>query len=126
MGSGNNTNSKLPKPIGPYSVYRQVGNIYYFSGQIALNQDNVMVNATFTDEVHQVMKNIKTILNDLDLDFAQIVQTTIYLKDLNNFQEFNTIYASYFADSLYPSRATVEVSKLPKNANVEISFIVAK
>lgn len=123
IGENNQLTGQLPKPIGPYSIYRVSGNTVYISGQIALNSENFMVNSNFNDEVRQVMNNIQTILLGLNLDFKNIVQTTVYLKDLNNFQEFNTIYGSYFTDGTYPSRVTVEVSNLPKNANIEISCI---
>ena len=123
ISENNQLTSQLPKPIGPYSIYRVSGNTVYISGQIALNNENILVNNNFNDEVRQVMNNIQTILLGLNLDFKNIVQTTVYLKDLNNFQEFNTIYGSYFTDGMFPSRVTVEVSKLPKNANIEISCI---
>ncbi|MFY8161300.1 MAG: Rid family detoxifying hydrolase, partial [Candidatus Kapaibacteriota bacterium] len=119
-----------PKPIGPYSIYKEKNGMIFISGQIAINpQTNLMVKDSFTAEVKQVLENINVILSELNLKFADVMVVNVYLKDLYNFNEFNTIYGSYFGNSSvinYPPRVTVEVSKLPKDANIEISLIAIR
>lgn len=130
IGSGNNTNSNLPKPIGPYSIYKEKNGMIFISGQIAINpQTNLLVKDNFAAEVKQILDNINVILSELNLKFDDVMVVNVYLKDLNNFNEFNSIYGSYFGNSSvinYPPRVTVEVSKLPKDANIEISLIAIR
>ena len=112
-----------PEPIGPYSQAIQAGNLLFVSGQVAIEQSTgKIITATIQDETHQVMKNIKEILTAANTDFKSIVKCTIFLKDMNNFPKVNEVYGSYFA-SQPPARETVEVSRLPKDVNVEISCI---
>ncbi len=115
-----------PKPIGPYSQAVLAGNMLFVSGQIAINPEtNQMVTSNIEDETKQVMANIKGILKEAGLDFGDIVKTTIFVKDLNNFAKINEIYGSYFTAD-FPARETVEVSRLPKDVNVEISVVALK
>lgn len=113
-----------PEPIGPYSQAIQSGNILFVSGQIALS-NGTMVNANIKDETTQAMKNIDAILKAAGLDFSHVVKCTIFLKNMGDFPQVNEIYGSYFK-TLPPARETVEVSRLPKDANVEISCIAVK
>jgi 2-iminobutanoate/2-iminopropanoate deaminase len=113
-----------PEPIGPYSQAIQSGNILFVSGQIALS-NGTMVNANIKDETTQAMKNIDAILKAAGLDFSHVVKCTIFLKNMGDFPQVNEIYGSYFK-TLAPARETVEVSRLPKDANVEISCIAVK
>lgn len=130
IGSGNIINSKLPKPIGPYSIYKEKNGMIFISGQIAINpQTNLLVKDSFAAEVKQVLENINVILSELNLKFDDVMVVNVYLRNLDNFNEFNTIYGSYFGNSSlinYPPRVTVEVSKLPKDANIEISLIAIR
>ena len=113
-----------PKPIGPYSQAILVDRFLYVSGQIAL-KEGLLITSNIEEETHQVMKNLESILMEAGLDFSSVVKCSIFVKDLNNFQAINEVYGSYFQDAP-PARETVEVSRLPKDVNVEISCIAYK
>ncbi|WP_114777616.1 RidA family protein [Botryobacter ruber] len=118
--------SNAPAPIGPYSQATMANGVLYVSGQIALDpQSGDLVNADIETETHQVMKNLKAILEEAGLGFEHVLKCSIFVKDLNNFGRINTTYGSYFTSNP-PARETVEVSRLPKDVNVEISCIAAK
>lgn len=115
-----------PAPIGPYSQAVMTGNILFISGQIALDQSTgSFVNANIKEETAQVMKNIDAILKAAGLTFQNVVKSTIFLRNMGDFPQVNEVYGSNFKE-LPPARETVEVSKLPKDANVEISCIAVK
>lgn len=115
--------SNAPEPIGPYSQAVKAGNMLFVSGQIAINKSSgEMITATIAEETEQVMKNLSEILLAANMDFSQVVKCTIFLKDMNNFPKVNEMYGKRFS-SLPPARETVEVSRLPKDVNVEISCI---
>jgi 2-iminobutanoate/2-iminopropanoate deaminase len=117
----NSTNA--PAPIGPYSQAVLANGVLYVSGQIALDPaSGNLVQGDIETETHQVMNNLQGILQEAGLDFAQVVKCTIFVKDLNNFTRINNVYGSYFTQNP-PARETVEVSRLPKDVNVEISCI---
>ena len=117
---------KAPAPIGPYSQAVLSGNTLYVSGQIALNPvDGQLITINIIRETNQVMENIGAILKEAGFDFSDILKTTIFLKDLQNFQTVNEVYGNYFKNN-FPARETVEVSKLPKDVNVEISVVAGK
>jgi len=117
---------KAPKPIGPYSQAVLVGNTLYVSGQIAINPDNgELVLCTIEDETNQIMTNIKAIIEKAGFEMSDIVKSTIYLKNMENYPAVNKVYSQYFLGD-FPARETVEVSKLPKDVNVEISVIAVK
>ena len=117
---------KAPAPIGPYSQAVLSGNTLYVSGQIALNPaDGQLITINIIRETNQVMENIGAILKEAGFDYSDILKTTIFLKDMQNFQTVNEVYGNYFKDN-FPARETVEVSKLPKDVNVEISVIAGK
>ncbi len=119
----NTTNA--PSPIGPYSQAVVAGNLLFISGQIAIDpKTNDLISGTIYDETHQVMKNLRAILDEAGTDFDQIIKTTIFLHDMDMFATVNEVYGSYFSGN-YPARETVAVKGLPKNVNVEISMIVA-
>lgn len=113
-----------PAPIGPYSQAIQAGKTLYISGQVAIvpNTGEVL-EGSIEDETHQVLRNIGAILHAAGLDYAHVVSCTVYLSDMNMFSRVNAVYAYYFSGSVPPARATVQVSALPKNVNVEISAI---
>jgi 2-iminobutanoate/2-iminopropanoate deaminase len=116
---------KAPKPIGPYSQAVQVGGMMFVSGQIAIDTSGKIIPGTIKEEANRVMLNIKAVLNEAGCDMSDIVKTTIFLTDIQNFADVNSVYASFFEKD-YPARETVEVSKLPKGARVEISVIASK
>lgn len=115
--------SKAPAPIGPYNQAIKAGNFLFVSGQIALNGDHDgLVQSNIKAETQQVMKNLFFILTEAGSDFQKVVKCTIYLKNMDDFADVNAVYADYFEHNA-PARETVEVTRLPKNANVEISCI---
>jgi 2-iminobutanoate/2-iminopropanoate deaminase len=117
---------QAPEPIGPYSQAIQAGNMLFVSGQIAIQKSSGnMVTGNIEDETRQVMQNLDEILKAAGMDFKQVVKTTIFLKDMNNFPKVNAIYGEHFQQQP-PARETVEVSRLPKDVNVEISCIAVK
>lgn len=115
-----------PSPIGPYNQAVMAGNMLFVSGQIAINPESGALQLnTIEEETHQVMKNIRAILIEAGMDMENVVKTGIFLLDMNNFSIVNEIYGSYFASN-YPARETVQVARLPKDVNVEISVIAIK
>ena len=118
--------SNAPAPIGPYNQAVEVNNTLYVSGQIAINPaDGNLVMLNILREATQVLDNISAILKEAGYSFSDVVKTTIFLSDMNNFSAVNDVYANYFTDN-FPARETVEVAGLPKNVNVEISVIAVK
>ncbi len=116
---------QAPAPIGPYSQAVQTGNLLFISGQIALDPaTGAMVDHDLDAEAHQVMKNIGAILTAKGLSYSHIIKTSIFLKNMDDFARVNAVYGSYFVAD-FPARETVEVSRLPKDVNVEISVIAA-
>jgi len=114
---------KVPKPIGPYSQCIKSGNMIFISGQIAINpQTNKIIAKNISDETKMVMENLKNILKECNCTFENIVKCSIFLSDMNLFEKVNEIYSQYFSKP-FPARETIEVSKLPKNVNLEISAI---
>ena len=115
-----------PDPVGPYSQAILTNNTLFISGQVALDPNNGdMVNSSIKEETIQVMNNLKAILNEVGFDFSNVIKSTIYLSDMNNFSKVNEVYGSFFNKDYVPSRVTVEVSRLPKDANVEIDMIAS-
>ena len=115
-----------PAPIGPYSQAVMAGDILYISGQIPFDQvTGEMINENIAEETHQVMKNIEAILSEAGLGFEHIVKCSIFIKDMNLFSTINEAYGIYFKTNP-PARETVEVARLPKDVNVEISCIAVK
>jgi 2-iminobutanoate/2-iminopropanoate deaminase len=115
-----------PSPIGPYNQAILVhDSMLFISGQIAINPATGNIDATDAiGETHQVMHNLRTILQEAKMDFSHVVKTTIFLSDMALFAVVNEIYGKYFKGE-FPARETVAVKGLPKNANVEISMIAA-
>lgn len=117
---------KAPEPIGPYSQAIQSGNMLFVSGQIAIEKSSgKIITSDIEAETVQVMANLAEILKSAGTDFSGIVKTTIFLKDMDNFPKVNEVYGRYFKEAP-PARETVEVSRLPKDVNVEISCIALK
>ena len=118
---------KAPAPIGPYSQAILSGNTLYSSGQIALDPTTgELVLDSIEQETKQVMENIKAVLEAVDMTFENIVKTSIFISNMENFGRINEVYATYFNAATAPARETVEVANLPKYVNVEISVIAIK
>lgn len=117
---------KAPAPIGPYNQAILAGNTLYISGQIALDpQTGEMLNDTVEQEIKTVMSHITSILTEAGFSLNNVVKCSIFLKDFNDFGLVNQVYGSFFT-SAAPARETVEVSRLPKDARVEISCVAVK
>lgn len=117
---------KAPAPIGPYNQAIFAGETLYMSGQIAINPESgQMVQDTIEAETHQVMQNMKAVLEAAELEMIDIVKTSIFIMDMADFSRINEVYGSYFEKG-EPARETVQVAALPKNARVEISCIATK
>lgn len=119
-----------PAPIGPYNQAVLINNLLFISGQICIEPaTGNLKNKDIQEETHQVMHNLRAILQESGMDFSNVVKTTIFLTDMNQFSEVNTIYGKYFENGggnpQFPARETVQVSALPKFVNVEISMIAA-
>lgn len=117
--------TEAPSPIGPYSQAVLVGNTLYCSGQIALDTEGKMHMDSIELETHQVMKNVGAVLKAAEMDYSNIVKTTIFITNMNDFARINAVYATYFISNP-PARETVQVSALPKGANIEISIVAVK
>jgi 2-iminobutanoate/2-iminopropanoate deaminase len=117
---------QAPEPIGPYSQAVLAGNMLFISGQIAIDRSSGnIITADIESETRMVMANLEHVLKAAGLDFSHVVKSSIFLKDMNNFPKVNAIYGEYFKINP-PARETVEVSRLPKDVNVEISCIAVK
>lgn len=120
------TTNNAPAPIGPYNQAILSGNMLFISGQVCIDPPTgELKNKDIQEETHQVMHNLKAILHEAGMDFSNVVKTTIFITDMNQFGEINTVYGKYF-ESEFPARETVQVSALPKFVNVEISMIAVK
>jgi len=116
-----------PAPIGPYSQAVLFDDTLYTSGQIAINpKSGTLVNEDIEVETAQVMKNIEAVLKAAGMRFSDVLKTTIFIKNMDHFQMINRIYGSFFDEATAPARETVEVARLPKDVNVEISVLARK
>lgn len=116
-----------PAPIGPYSQAVKFDDTLYTSGQIAINPESgnlVMDNINL--ETQQVMNNLGAVLKEAGMNFEHVLKATIYIKNMDDFQEINKVYGSYFNESNAPARETVQVARLPRDVNVEISLLARK
>ena len=118
--------TEAPKPIGPYSQAVWAGDTLFVSGQIALDPaSGELIQSNIETETKVVLNNVKAILDKAGIGFSNIVKTSIFLKNMDDFAAVNAVYASYFTSD-FPARETVQVSKLPKDVNVEISVIAIR
>ena len=116
--------SNAPKPIGPYNQAVISNNLLFISGQVAFDpKTDTLVLDNIENETKQVMENLKAILESVNATFENVVKTSIFLSDMDNFVKVNGVYSSYFNEDTAPARETVEVARLPKDVNVEISMI---
>lgn len=121
----NTTNA--PAPIGPYNQAVLSGNTLYTSGQIAINpKTKELVLNNIESETEQVMHNLKAVLEAANMTFEHVVKSTIFISNMDDFMQINTVYGGFFNEANAPARETVQVARLPKNVNVEISMIAVK
>lgn len=113
-----------PAAIGPYAQAVRVGDLLFTSGQIPLTPAGELVEGGIEEQTHQVLTNLKAVLAAEGATFADVVKATVFLKDMNQFAAFNSVYGSYF-NAHTPARSTVEVARLPKDVLVEIELIAA-
>jgi 2-iminobutanoate/2-iminopropanoate deaminase len=115
-----------PLPIGPYSQAVMIGNTLYCSGQIPLDAaTGNLINDSIEAETKKAMENVGQLLKAAGMDYSHIVKTSIFITDMNQFSRINGVYATFFTEA-FPARETVQVSRLPKDANVEISVVAVK
>ncbi len=116
-----------PAPIGPYNQAILANDILFTSGQIAIHPEtNELITNNISDETKQVMNNLLAVLNASDMSFENVVKTTIYITEMDEFSNINAVYGSFFDENNAPARESVQVARLPKNVNVEISAIAIK
>ncbi|HOF34364.1 MAG TPA: Rid family detoxifying hydrolase [Spirochaetota bacterium] len=115
----------IPSALGPYSAAVMAGNTLYASGQIPVDETGNLISSSVSDALSVIMKNAASILSAEGMTLDNIVKTTVFSASMDYFAEFNEAYASYFQKP-YPARSFIEVSKLPKNAMIEIEFIAVK
>lgn len=111
-----------PKPVGPYSHAVRVGDFLFCSGQIPLTKDGKLIEGGIREQTRQVLQNLSAILQDQSLTAANVVKTTVFLTDLQEFAEMNSIYAEFFQAN-FPARSTIQVAALPRGARVEIEAV---
>jgi 2-iminobutanoate/2-iminopropanoate deaminase len=119
-----NTN-RAPKAIGPYSQGIKTGGLVFTSGQIPVNPADGTVPEGIGRQARQALENLKAVLGAAGAELSDVVKTTVFIKDLNDFARVNEIYAEYFSEP-YPARSCVEVSRLPKDVLIEIEAIASK
>jgi 2-iminobutanoate/2-iminopropanoate deaminase len=118
---------EAPAPIGPYSQAVLANNVLYTSGQIAIDaKSGELILNSIEEETQQVMQNLAAVLKAAGMDFGDVVKSSIFLSDMQNFDAVNKVYASYFDEATAPARETVQVAVLPKHVNVEISMIATR
>lgn len=118
---------KAPAPIGPYSQAVLSGNTLYTSGQIALHPETgELVMDDIETETKQVMENMKAVLEAAEMNFENVIKATIFISNMDDFARINSVYGAYFNEKTAPARETVQVARLPKSVNVEISMIAVK
>ena len=119
--------AQAPAPIGPYNQSVKFGNMLFVSGQIPYNEaTKQLVETGIADETHQVMKNIGYILDEAGFTFDDVVKATIFIQNMDDFSTINEVYAQYFNPDTAPARECVQVARLPRNVNIEISVICGK
>ena len=115
-----------PAAIGPYSQAVKVGDILFCSGQIPIDPETgELVSGPIAEQTHRVLQNLGAVLREAGMDFSDVVRATVYMKDMENYAAINEVYGTYFSENP-PARCAVEVSRLPKDVDVEISFIAIR
>ncbi len=116
------TASKVPNPLGPYSVAVSYGNLIFTCGQIPLDKQGNVIGADIREQTRQTIENLKNILEENGSSIDKVIKTTVYLDDIADFKGMNEVYNEYFADSA-PARSTLEAARLPKNVKIEMDVI---
>lgn len=116
-----NTN-KAPEALGPYSHAMVVNNLVFTSGQIPLDTEGNIVSSDVKEQTKQVLENLSVVLEEAGSDLNSVVKATIFISDMNEFQQINEVYGSYFNEH-QPARSCIEVSRLPKDVKVEIELV---
>lgn len=116
--------TKAPAAIGPYSQAIALENAVYTSGMLPIDAEGNLREG-IVDQTHQILKNLQAVLAEAGLSLVDVVKTSVFMTDLEQFQQMNEVYSQYFNDH-YPARTTVEVSRLPRNAKIEIELIAIK
>lgn len=117
---------KAPQAIGPYSQGMDTGQIIYTSGQLGIDpQNGELISTSIEDEARQSLENVKAVLSEAGAELEDVIKTTVFVKDLNQFTNINEVYAEFFSDHK-PARSCVEVARLPKDGNIEIEAIAIK
>lgn len=117
---------KAPQAIGPYSQAIEFNGMIFTSGMIPINPaDGTLVTGSVEEQAEQALKNLKALVEESGSSMEQVVKTTVFIKDMNDFAKINEVYARYFTEN-YPSRSCVEVARLPKDVLVEIEAIAIK
>ena len=114
---------KAPSPIGPYNQAIKIDGVMYLSGQIPLTPQMNLIENDLKKEVNQVMENLSAVLAEGDMTFSNVVKSSIFIDDMNNFETVNEVYGKYFDNKTAPARETIAVRTLPKKVRVEISMI---
>lgn len=117
--------SHAPKAIGPYSQAIQVNDFIYTSGQIPLDENGKLVEAGIEQQTHQVFENVQAILMEAGSDLEHVIKTTVFLKNMDDFEQMNQVYATYFPHH-QPARSCVEVARLPKDVLIEIEVVARR
>ncbi len=117
--------SKAPQPIGPYSQGIEISGFIFLSGQIGLKPDTGEMVEGLAQQTHQVLKNVSALLESEGCSLSNVIKSTVYLRNMSDFAQFNQTYSEYFKDNP-PARTAVEVSALPRNALIEIDVIASK
>lgn len=116
-----------PEPVGPYSQAIMHNDTLYISGQIAIHpKSGNLVTGTIEEETHQVLQNIQAVLTQQDMTMENVLKCSVFVSDMENYSRINAIYAEYFRESTAPARELVQVARLPKDVNIEISVIAGK
>lgn len=119
--------SKAPAPIGPYNHSNQAGGFLFISGQIPYNQaTQSLITTGIEDQTEQVMQNLSYILQEAGYTFNDVVKATIFIRNMDDFTTINSVYGSYFQSQNAPARECVQVERLPRDVNIEISMICYK
>lgn len=117
------TTDKAPKAVGPYSQAIKIDGLIFCSGQIPLDPaSGTLVSGSMTEQTRRVLTNLSNVLQSAGSDLNKVIKTTVFLKDMKDFEEMNTAYSEFFTQQK-PARSTIAVSGLPKNANIEIEAI---
>ena len=116
---------KAPAAIGPYSQGKDIGNLVFTSGQLPINPETKVMATDIKEATKNSMENCKAILEEAGTDLSKVIKTTVFMKDLAQFADFNEVYATYF-EGEFPARSCVEVARLPKDVLLEIEAIAVK